>query len=129
MSKEKLDTFNLEFNTFSLEEKIAFYTRNFSTGYFSSEKLSNKLALISLICLVTYKMREKDKNITVKTVIEKIIQRQLNTSETFDSFLFGLSIICEDFMYGVKEIDNFGFKDSKQVIQKIKELLNEWMPF
>lgn len=129
MSKEKLNTFSLEFNTFSLEEKIAFYTKNFSTGYFSSEKLSNKLALISLICLVTYKMREKDKNITVKTVIEKIIQRQLSTSETFDSFLFGLSIICEDFMYGVKEIDNFGFKDSKQVIQKIKELLNEWMPF
>lgn len=129
MSKEVLDKFQSEFPNLSYEEKVSFYVRNFSTGAFSSGKLSNKLALISLICLVTKKLREKDGNLTVKVVIEKILQRPLIITESFDSFLIGLSIICEDFLYQTTEIDNFGFTDSKQIIAKIKELLNEWFPF
>ena len=129
MSKETLDKFQSEFPNLSYEEKVSFYVRNFSTGAFSSGKLSNKLALISLICLVTKKLREKDGNLTVKVVIEKILQRPLIITESFDSFLIGLSIICEDFLYQTTEIDNFGFTDSKQIIAKIKELLNEWFPF
>ena len=129
MNKQQLDKFQLEFQNLSYEEKISFYVRNFSTGAFSSGKLSNKLALISLICLVTKKLREKDGNLTVKVVIEKILQRPLMVTESFDSFLIGLSIICEDFLYQTTEIDNLGFTDSKQIIAKIKELLNEWFPF
>lgn len=129
MNKQQLDKFQSEFQNLSYEEKISFYVRNFSTGAFSSGKLSNKLALISLICLVTKKLREKDGNLTVKVVIEKILQRPLIVTESFDSFLIGLSIICEDFLYQTTEIDNLGFTDSKQVIAKIKELLNEWFPF
>lgn len=129
MNKQQLDKFQSEFQNLSYEEKISFYVRNFSTGAFSSGKLSNKLALISLICLVTKKLREKDGNLTVKVVIEKILQRPLIVTESFDSFLIGLSIICEDFLYQTTEIDNLGFTDSKQIIAKIKELLNEWFPF
>ena len=122
-------SFQENFKDISYEDKVSFYTRNFSTGSFSSEKLSNKLALISLLCLLTKKLREKEGNLTVKQVIEKLLQRPLNINESFDAFLIGLAIICEDFLYGVKEIDNFGFTDSKQVVNKIKELLNEWLPF
>ena len=129
MNKQQLDKFQSEFQNLSYEEKISFYVRNFSTGAFSSGKLSNKLALISLICLVTKKLREKDGSLTVKVVIEKILQRPLIVTESFDSFLIGLSIICEDFLYQTTEIDNLGFTDSKQIIAKIKELLNEWFPF
>ena len=129
MNKQQLDKFQSEFQNLSYEEKISFYVRNFSTWAFSSGKLSNKLALISLICLVTKKLREKDGNLTVKVVIEKILQRPLMVTESFDSFLIGLSIICEDFLYQTTEIDNLGFTDSKQIIAKIKELLNEWFPF
>ena len=129
MNKQQLDKFQSEFQNLSYEEKFSFYVRNFSTGAFSSGKLSNKLALISLICLVTKKFREKDGNLTVKVVIEKILQRPLMVTESFDSFLIGLSIICEDFLYQTTEIDNLGFTDSKQIIAKIKELLNEWFPF
>lgn len=129
MNKQQLDKFQSEFQNLSYEEKFSFYVRNFSTGAFSSGKLSNKLALISLICLVTKKLREKDGNLTVKVVIEKILQRPLMVTESFDSFLIGLSIICEDFLYQTTEIDNLGFTDSKQIIAKIKELLNEWFPF
>lgn len=129
MNKEKLDKAQIIFQDLTYEEKIGFYLKNFSTGAFSSGKLSNKLALISLICLVTKKLREKDGNLTVKTVIEKILQRPLFYTEAFDAFLIGLSIICEDFLYETNEIDNFGFTESKQIIAKIKELLNEWLPF
>ena len=129
MSKERLDRIHIEFKELTYEEKVGFYLKNFSTGAFSSGKLSNKLALISLICLVTKKLREKDGNLSVKTVIEKILQRPLFYTEAFDAFLIGLAIICEDFLYETKEIDNFGFTESKQIIAKIKELLNEWLPF
>lgn len=129
MSKELLHKFNERFDELTHEEKINFYISKFSSGAFSSGKLDNKLALISLICLVTKKLREKDGNLTVKAVIEKILQRPLNGTIAFDAFLIGLSIVCESFLYGVTEIDNFGFKDSKQIINKIKELLNEWFPF
>lgn len=129
MNKEELGKIQSSFDNLNHEDKISFYLRNFSTGSFSSGKLSNKLALISLICLVTKKLREKDGNLLVKTVLEKILQRPLLKNQAFDSFLIGLSIICEDFLYEVKEIDNFGFTDSKQIINKIKELLNEWQPF
>ena len=129
MNKEKLDKIQNIFNDFTYEEKVGFYLKNFSSGAFSSGKLSNKLALISLICLTTKKLREKDGNLTVKVVIEKILQRPLFYTESFDAFLIGLSIVCEDFLYGTKEIDNFGFTESKQIIAKIKELLNEWFPF
>ena len=129
MSKEKLCKVQNVFDELSYEEKVGFYIRNFSTGAFSSGKLSNKLALVSLICLVTKKLREKDGNLSVRVVIEKILQRPLYHTEAFDSFLIGLAIICEDFLYETKEIDNLGFTDSKQIIAKIKELLNEWFPF
>ena len=129
MNKEKVNKLDLEFKDLSYEEKSWIYTKNFSTGAFSSGKLHNKLALISLICLLTKKLREKDGNLTVKVVIEKLLQKPLNPIDSFDSFLIGLAVICEDFLYGVTEIDNFGFTDSKQLINKIKELLNEWFPF
>ena len=129
MSKENLDRIQITFQDLTYSEKVGFYLRNFSTGAFTSGKLANKLALISLICLVTKKLREKDGNLTVKTVLEKILQRPLYHTEAFDSFLIGLAIICEDFLYETKEIDNFGFTESKQIIAKIKELLNEWLPF
>lgn len=129
MSKESVTPFNEEFKKLSYEEKRGFYFFNFSTGTFSSGKLQNKLALISLICLVTKKLREKEGNLTVQDVISKILQRPLIYDDAFDSFLLSLSILCEDLLYGVTEIDNFGFTDSKQIINKIKELLNEWLPF
>ena len=129
MSKETVQEFNSNFQKLSYEEKVSFYSKNFSTGAFTSEKLANKLALISLLALTTKKLREKDGNLTVKVVIEKILQRPLFYTESFDAFLIGLSIVCEDFLYETKEIDNFGFTESKQIIAKIKELLNEWFPF
>ena len=129
MSKETVQEFNSNFQKLSYEEKVSFYSKNFSTGAFTSEKLANKLELISLLALTTKKLREKDVSLSVKNVIEKLLQRPLNENESFDYFLIGLSIICEDFLFGVKEIDNFGFTESKQIINKIKELLNEWLPF
>ena len=70
----------MNFKKLSFDGRLKFYTKNFSTGGFSSGKLSNKLALMSLICLTTKKLREKDGYLTVKMVIEK------NTSKTFNKY-------------------------------------------
>lgn len=129
MSKERIDKITTAIKDSTYEEKATIFSRTFSSGAFSSAKLENKLALYSLICLVTKKLRVKDGDLTVKEVIEKILNRPIIGIDGFDQYLIGISIVCEDLLYGVNEIDNFGFTDSKQIINKIKELLNEWLPF
>jgi hypothetical protein len=125
-----VEKFTKELSELSYKEQCNIYSRNFSSGYLSSEKLSNKIALISLICLITKKLREKSQaDITVKEVIEKILGRTLVRSSALDNYLYGLSIVCEDLLYGVTIIDTFGFTNSGEIINKIKELLNEWSPF
>ena len=51
MSKQNYDTINELFHDLTYEERIGIFTKNFSTGSFSSGKLDNKLALIIQLML------------------------------------------------------------------------------
>lgn len=117
------------FSELSYEEKCKFYATHFSSGANSTTRIKDKLILIGLICFVTHKMREKDGSVTVKSVIEKIINKPLMNMNGFEEYLLGLSVVCEDMLYGCKEFDTFGLKTSQDIIDKIRALLNEWMPF
>jgi len=120
---------NILFKELSYDDKVSYYSNYFSSGYFLSKKLDNKLLLINLICLVTKKIREQDGQTTCQVVIEKILQHPLRIDSAMDRYLIGLSIVCEDMLYGVTEINPMGLKTSGEIIGKIKELLNEWSPF
>ena len=43
--------------------------------------------------------------------------------------LENLSILIEDFSYDCTEIDSCGLKTSQEIVNKIKEILNTWIPF
>ena len=107
------------------EELRRFYSEYFSIGNLnSSHNLADRLALISLICYVTYKSKQKNPDTTHYSVIMKL-SKNLNLP---DQFIKGLAIVCEDMSYDCTEFPTFGLK-GKEILSKIIEMLNSYMPF
>jgi hypothetical protein len=117
-----------QLNKLTYEEKKDVYQRMFTLGYLNSEEMNDRLILISLIALVYQKLKLKEEDITPLKILIKITGEKESNSGYFQ-FLEALSIIVEDFSYGMKKIDACGFKTSPEIINKIKEILNSWIPF
>lgn len=98
------------------------YKEHFSLGYLNTD-INTKFALISLICYVTEKLKEKKPDVTYYQVIYK-----LASSLVPDESIKGLAIMCEDFSYGCTQFPTFGI-DDKDIPKKIKEILHSWLPF
>lgn len=111
------------------DDQRSIYQKLFTSGTQTSGKLKNKLDLINLVCLVSQKMSVDNKTVTPKDVLEKITGKSLNYNDPYDHFLIGFSIVCDDMMFGVTEIDTLGLKTSGEIVTKIKNLLAEWLPF
>lgn len=119
-----------DFNIKTYDDKLNLYNKFFTHGYNLNENLSDKLKLIHLVCLVTFKMQQADPTINSKIVLERIFQKKLdNTREGLDDFLITLSIISQDFLYGVKKVDTLGYTNPKDIIEDIKKLVENWLPF
>lgn len=112
----------------SFDDRRKIFQNTFSTGYLGSIKLNDRLVLISLISLVYQKLHAQDSLITPLKVILKITG-QVEDNSAYFYYLESLAIIVEDFSSGITEIDPCGFKTSQEIINKIKELLNSWLPF
>lgn len=107
----------------TFKEKAAFYNEHFSIGYINSD-INEKLALISLIGYAVKKVREKNPDATFCQVVYKIASGM----GIPEDFLDTISIIAEDFSYGCTDFPKFGLKD-KEIIPKIKEIFNKYVPF
>lgn len=119
-----------EFKNASYADKDKFYNSTLSFGSNLSKQFSRKTLLHSLICLVTHKMSAKDPTITTLVVLEKITRTDLKNPQTaYEHFLTSLALICNDLLYEVSEMENFGFTNSQDIINEIKNLLDEWIPF
>ena len=111
----------------SYEELRVIYQEYFSMKY--ACPMEDKLALIGLIGYLTAKLRLKHPDITCWEVISKIAFKDGTYTDEYVQSLRGLSIICEDFMYGVTKFPKFGFENDKDIIKKVKEILDTWVPF
>lgn len=105
------------------KELESFYKEHFSIGNLGSN-LETRLALIGLICYVVYKTKQKKPDVTFYQVITKLSERIGLTEDSIKA----LSIICEDFSYNCTEYPTFGLK-GQEIVEKIHELLSNWMPF
>lgn len=117
-----------EIDQCNFDDKKQIYQSNFSVGFLGTTDLNDRLVLISLVALVYQRMKLKDKDITPLVVLLKITG-QKKDSTSFYLFLENLAILVEDLSYGIVKIDACGFKTSQDIINKIKELLNTWIPF
>ena len=103
-----------------------YYREYFSLGNLNCD-LGSKFALISLICFLTKQARQKNPDATCYLVIMKIIN---NNESSYDmKFIRGLSVVCTDLMKHCNEFLTFDMKSSKEMVVKIKEILNTYLPF
>lgn len=107
----------------SYQEMQEVFSEYFSL-YHITGGMQNKFFLIGSICKLTHLAKQKTPGITHWHIIKKLTE-DMNLPE---KFLMGLAIMCDDFSYETKEFPNFGIPD-KEIIPKVKEILNSWMPF
>ena len=110
----------------SYEDLKNIYSRWFSLGGIAGE-IDNKFALISLICTIVSAQRKKTPNISCYEIIKKIVAKGNNPLT--DDYIIGLSIVCEDFLKGSSKFNTCGLKTAKDMIIKINEILDNWLPF
>lgn len=109
-------------NTSPYEEMQRLYSQYFSLGHINSD-INTKFALISLVCYLTEKLKEKKPDVTHYQVL-----RKLSEGVVPEDTIKGLAVICSDFAYGCKEFPTFGI-DDKNIPAKVKEILLKWLPF
>lgn len=104
------------------EELKSIYNKYFSLGNLSSS-FTEKMALISLVCYITEKLKAKKPDVTHYQII-----RKLSSPSIPEDFIKGLAIVCEDFAYCTKDFPTFDLKDN-DIPKKISELLERYLPF
>jgi len=109
------------------EERRNLYINSFSLGSIG-KSINDKLILISLLSLTYIKMKAKKSDVTVLDIL-KSITKQTPDDSSFYQMLESLSIIVEDYCYACSEADACGLNSSQEIINKIKEILNSWVPF
>lgn len=119
----------MDYTIGTFEDKQKIYKKFFSTGYLSLD-LNDKLVLISLVALVSDKMKKKNQLLTTLEILKKITNSNSPKDDSFFyEFLERLAIIVDDFSYGSSKFDSCGLKSSEEIIKKIKILLDMWLPF
>jgi len=109
------------------EDKKQFYFKFLSLGSIG-KSVNDKLILISLVSFTYIKMKDKNPKITVLDILKNITKQKQDNS-IFYQMLESLSIIVEDYCYNCSEADSCGLKTSQEIINKIKQILNTWVPF
>lgn len=110
-------------STLTYRQRNDLYKRLFSLGYINSD-INEKLALVALIGYTVMKLKEKKPDVTYYQVVRKLAEG-LGLPEEFE---WALAIVVEDFSYNCTDFPKFGLKDS-QIVAKIKDILNKYVPF
>ena len=111
----------------SYEELKNIYETNFGLSFLNTS-IEERLAVIGLICNVTHQLQMKKPGVTCYQVIMKIMEN-CDMVDSMREFLTALSIMCEDTMRNCSKFSDFGIKEGKKQVAKIKEILSTWLPF
>lgn len=117
-----------ELGNLSYEEKRALLPQFISLGTFSSDDVFDKLILVSLVSLVYLKLKKTKPKITPLEVLLKI-SGDSEVGSYYYNMLESLALLVEEFCYQCTTSNAFNMTDSKEIINKIKELLSAWTPF
>lgn len=114
------------------DDRKVIYNNEFDLGNLS-DKIETKLILISLICSFVLSARVKSPSISTLECVKRLTDYdKLAPNEKIlgsDHFYENLAIICDSFLYGVKEGNTFGLKTAVEIKAKIKEILSMHFPF
>lgn len=125
----KVNLLAQELRELSFEEKSRLYTVVYGFGSIASVNITDKLVLISLVGLSSTKLKEKNPGMTTLDFLVAVTKSTKKKDEQFHSFLENLAILVDDLSYATEEFDACGMKNSTEIINKIKEILETWLPF
>lgn len=129
MEIQKIDSARKIIDSMDYFEKKEIYNRYFSIGSLNGvTNVNEKMILLSLISFTYLKMLEKDPKVTPLDILMKITNQRKDASAFYQT-LEGLAIVVEDICYQCDKADSCGLKNSTDIINKIKEILNTWSPF
>lgn len=111
----------------TFEERKKVYDENFGVSKLNAP-IEERLAVIGLICNVTHSLQMKKPDVNCYRVIMKIMENYPMT-DSVRPFFEGLAIMCEDAMRYATEFPDFGVKNGKDKISKIREILDKFLPF
>ena len=117
------------FNALAYPEKRDVYSKTFCLGTFNGiTNVNDKLILLSLVSLVYLQMKKKKADITPLDILLSIT-KQVPDNSGFYQTLETISLMVEELCYAAITADSCGMKTSQEVVNKIKEILNSWIPF
>lgn len=102
---------------------------SFYKSYFSLIKIPHsaktKLELINLICYTIMKVKKKI------TVYELLTEKVYKGGSDYIPELKALSCICEDLLSdaNLEDFNNYGLEDAKSILTRIKQILDDTLPF
>lgn len=128
MPKKSNGLFDL--NDLTVDNKRYLYNYCFSLGTNTVQKFEHKLELMTLLCGLTQQMQKHFPGDWKNSweVLKDFVYQDKILEFGEDNFLSGLSILCDDLMYGVDEIQ-LPFKTAKETKARIRDLVAEWLPF
>ena len=128
MEKEKIESACSIIDSLDYIDKRDVFSRCFDLNNNQSTNMNDFLVLISLVSLSYIKLKEKDPLTTPLSILCKLTN-QIKDNSYFYKYLENISILVEILTPGIKTIDTCGLKSSNEIFDKIKEILNKWMPF
>lgn len=129
-------TKNSPLNLNTYDQKSYVYSSYFGLATNTAKSYKQKMELLHLICFLQKKMKKKDpdKYKNCLSLLQVIFGREFQQTDSpgEDNLLIGLSIICDDLLYGTEdelEVPE-GCKTLKDIKDKIINYIkNEWLPF
>lgn len=118
----------------NLAQKRKVYSDHFGTNSNCNRSFKDKIALVEALGYLTFEMRNRKKiKESSLEVLEKIMGRSIDTcgkAPGEDSFLTGLSILVDDFIWSTTDVERpADCANAQEVVKKIVSLINNWMPF
>lgn len=124
----------LELKTY--EQKSYVYNSYFGLATNTAASYNQKMELLHMICFLQKRMHQKDpdKYKNCLSLLQVIFGREFQQTDSpgEDNLLIGLSIICDDLLFGTEDDLKVpeGCKTLKDIKEKIiKYITEEWMPF
>lgn len=102
------------------------YNKRFSLCYLSID-MEDKFCLFNLIGFLVQKARVKTPDASTLPVLVKIIGDKINNYD--EEFLFGLSIVVDDFIDKTTNFNIYGLKNLNEIIDRINYILERYLPF
>lgn len=123
---------NTQLTTYKRRKEL--YNLFFSSNSNTTCSYQDKLKLYTLICCLTQALNKKtpEKYESTLQVLSAIYNRNFeNEAESsFRDYIFAISIVCDDLLYGTKdEIPRPNNETGVELVEKIKQLISQWLPF